>query len=87
MTVTASPFHWTLRRGAIALPVSYALNIVANFRFAAGYVDRIPRGADPAQLPVEQSDTIELVVNLTTAKALGIKIPQSALVRADEVIK
>lgn len=67
--------------------VSYAPDIVANFQLAAGYVDRILRGADPAQLAVEQSNTIQLVVNLKTAKALGIAIPRSVLARADEVIE
>ena len=67
--------------------VSYAPNIVQNFRMAAGYVNRILRGADPAQLPVEQSSTIELVLNLKTAKALGISIPSQVRVRADEVIE
>jgi len=67
--------------------VSYAPNIVQNFRIAAGHVNRILRGADPAQLPVEQANTIELVLNLRTAKALGIAIPPQVRVRADEVIE
>ena len=67
--------------------MSYAPNIVQNFRLAAGYVSRILRGADPGQLPVEQSNTIELVLNLKTAKALGIAIPQQVRVRADEVVE
>ncbi len=67
--------------------ISYAPDIVANFRLAAGFVDRILRGANPAGLPVEQSDKIELVVNLKTAKSLGITIPRSVLARADEVIE
>lgn len=67
--------------------VSYAPDIIENFRIAAGYVDRILKGADPAQLAIGQSDKIELTVNQKTAKALGIVIPQSVLLRADEVIR
>jgi len=67
--------------------MSYAANRTDLYRRAAGYVDRLLRGASPAELPVEQPTKFELVINLKTAKALGLTIPQSVLIRADEIIQ
>jgi len=67
--------------------MSYATSYTAQFQRAADYVDKILRGAKPAEIPVEQPTKFELVVNLTTAKALGLTIPESFLLRADEVIE
>jgi putative ABC transport system substrate-binding protein len=67
--------------------VSYAPSNLAQFRGAALYVDRIINGAKPADLPVQQPTRFELVINLKTAKTLGLTIPQSLLLRADEVLQ
>jgi putative ABC transport system substrate-binding protein len=67
--------------------MSYGVSFTKLFRRAADYVDRIARGAKPANLPIEQPTKFELVVNLRTAKALGVQIPPSILLRADEVIE
>ena len=67
--------------------MSYGGNQAERFQRAADYVDKILRGAKPGDSPIEQATRLELVINLKTATALGLTIPQSLLLRADEVIR
>ena len=81
---TIAPFNRDADEGML---MAYAPDILENFRLAAGYADRILKGAKPGELAIEQPSRFEFAVNARTAKAIGVKIPPSILVRADRIIE
>jgi len=88
MQFTRLPAVYAVRDNVVAGGLlGYGYDAAGNYRSAAKYVDKILKGAKPADIPVEQATRFELVINLKTARDLGVTIPQSLLLRADEIIQ
>jgi len=88
MQTTRLPVAYAFREQVAAGGLlSYSTDLAASFRYTAKYVDKILKRAKPGDLPVEQPTKFELVINLKAAKDLGLTIPQSVLVRADDLIQ
>jgi len=87
MSMRLPTVHFSKHAVQRGILMSYGPDLLATIRRQAYFVDRILKGAKPADLPVEQPTRFELIINLKTAKALGLTIPQTLVVRADEVIQ
>jgi putative ABC transport system substrate-binding protein len=87
MRIRLPAIYWWREHAEDGGLMAYGTNVTAVSRRAAAYVDRIFKGANPAELPVEQPTILELAVNMRTAKALGLTIPPSIRVRAEHVIE